>query len=80
MVAIKAVSWIVPLLMTALHQLTGSFRVAISASLAFYIPALVLSWFTDFDEAAAEAEAADAATEADGLLGTKKAPAEAKPS
>ena len=80
MVAIKAVSWTVPLLMTALHQISGSFRFAGTASLVFYIPALALAWVTDFDAAYAEAEAADAATEADGLLGTKKAPAEAKPS
>ena len=80
MVAIKAVSWTVPLLMTALHQISGSFRFAITASLVFYIPALVLAWVTDFDAAYAEAEAADAANESDGLLGAKKAPAEAKPS
>ena len=46
------------------------FRFAITASLVFYIPALALAWVTDFDAAYAEAEAADAATEADGLLGT----------
>ena len=43
MVAIKAVSWTVPLLMTALHQISGSFRFAITASLVFYIPALALA-------------------------------------
>ena len=57
-VSIKAFSWVGPLACGVLNEVTGSLRTAILSALLFYVPAIVVLAFTDFDEAQREAEAA----------------------
>ena len=56
-VAIKGFSWLGPLACGVINELTGSLRTAVLSALIFYIPAVVMLWFTDFEEAKREAEA-----------------------
>eukprot|EP00908_Phaeocystis_cordata_P007221 Transcript_17861.p1 GENE.Transcript_17861~~Transcript_17861.p1 ORF type:complete len:529 (-),score=220.97 Transcript_17861:56-1540(-) len=57
-VAIKALCWLGPLTVAALNQLSGSLRVALLASLLFYVPALVVMGSVDVDAGRREAEEA----------------------
>ena len=54
-VAIKATSWLGPLATAVLNELTGSLRIAILSSLAFYATSLLVMAATDFGKARDEA-------------------------
>ena len=57
-VAIKALCWLGPLAVAAANQLSGSLRVALLASLIFYVPALFVMCSVDVEAARREAEEA----------------------
>ena len=58
LVAVKGTAWTAPLLFSITNQVTRSMRAATLSHLLFYVPALVVHFFTDFDIAMEEAAAA----------------------